>query len=309
MSLLEELVKSGLIQESQIEEIKNRAIDKHDGDIDDALSEMNVQEDKVLDVKGRYFSMPTKKLGPKDISFDALKYISEDSATHYHFVPIALNDGVLEVGVLNPDNAEGMDALQFISSKIGIPFKLFLISKSDYKRITDSYRGISTQVEQAIDEYNKDDTGEKEVEKQAECLDNDLKNTKPGDTKIVEDAPIIKIVAVILRSAVESLASDIHIENSGDKVKVRFRIDGVLHTSLVLPISVYNGVIARVKILSKLTVDPTSSGKDSNLRVSPSSTRYCLPPLKITAYISKHSNASIYYGYTKRGGNYILLTS
>lgn len=264
MSLLEELVKSGLIQESQIEEIKNRAIDKHDGDIDDALSEMNVQEDKVLDVKGRYFSMPTKKLGPKDISFDALKYISEDSATHYHFVPIALNDGVLEVGVLNPDNAEGMDALQFISSKIGIPFKLFLISKSDYKRITDSYRGISTQVEQAIDEYNKDDTGEKEVEKQAESLDNDLKNTKPGDTKIVEDAPIIKIVAVILRNAIEGNASDVHIENTGEKVKVRYRVDGTLHTTIVLPPNVYSGVIARIKILSKLRLDEKRKPQDGS---------------------------------------------
>jgi len=69
-------------------------------------------------------------------------------------------------------------------------------------------------------------------------------------------------VAVILRSAVESLASDIHIENTGDKVRVRFRVDGTLHTSLVLPLSVYNGVIARIKILSKLRLDEKRKPQD-----------------------------------------------
>ena len=64
----------------------------------------------------------------KDIISDALKYISEDSAIHYNFAPVALKDGVLEVGVIDPENIQAMDALQFISNKLGIPFKIFLIS-------------------------------------------------------------------------------------------------------------------------------------------------------------------------------------
>ena len=265
MSLLEELVKNGLIKDSQIEEIINRAREKYEGDIDGALAELNIPEDKVLEVRGTYFSMPIKKLGPKNISFDALKYISEDSATHYNFAPIALNEGVLEVGVIDPSNAEGMDALQFISAKIGIPFKVFLISRGDYKRIMDSYKGVSSQVEQALDEYDKDESGANEIEKQSESLDKDLKNTKPGEeAKIVEDAPIIKIVAVILRNAIEGNASDIHIENTGEKVKVRYRVDGTLHTTIVLPPNVYSGVVARIKILSKLRLDEKRKPQDGS---------------------------------------------
>ena len=263
MSLLEVLAKNGLIKESQIDEIRNRAKEKHDGDIDDTLAELNVPEDKILDVKGKYFSMPVKKLGAKNLSFDALKYISEDSATHYHFAPISLDEGVLEVGVTDPGNVEGMDALQFISSKVGIPFKIFLISKTDYKRIMESYRGITSQVEEAIDQYDKSDA--EDISKQTEALDKDIKNTKPGDeAKIVEDAPIIKIVAVILRNAIEGNASDIHIENTGEKVKVRYRVDGTLHTTIVLPPNVYSGVIARIKILAKLRLDEKRKPQDGS---------------------------------------------
>ena len=86
---------------------------------------------------------------------------------------------------------------------------------------------------------------------------------KPGEEeKIVEDAPIIKIVAVILRSATEGLASDIHIENTGEKVRVRYRVDGTLHTTLILPLTSFDGIIARIKILSKLRLDEKRKPQD-----------------------------------------------
>ena len=242
MSFLEELAKKGLIKESQIDEIRNRAREKYDGDVDDVLSEMKIPEDQILELKGAYFSMPIRRLGNGNLSFDALKYVSEDSATHYHFAPIGLVDGVLEVGVTDPGNMEAMDALQFISSKIGIPFKIFLILKSDYKKVMDSYRGIAPQVQEAIAQFDKDDDADSL--KQREFLNKGLKDVKAGEEKkIVEDAPIIKIVAVILRNAIEGNASDIHIENTGEKVKVRYRVDGTLHTTIVLPPNVYNGCL------------------------------------------------------------------
>jgi type IV pilus assembly protein PilB len=217
----------------------------------------------VLNVKGEYFSMPVRNIGAKDLSFDALKYISEDSATHYRFAPIDFVEGVLNVGVIDPGNMEAMDALQFISSKVGIPFKVFLISRSDYKKIMDSYKGITSQVGEALDQFSKDD--EADSLKQEASLNKDLKNTKPGEeSKIVEDAPIIKIVAVILRNAIEGNASDIHIENTGEKVKVRYRVDGSLHTTIVLPPNVYSGVVARIKILAKLRLDEKRKPQDGS---------------------------------------------
>jgi type IV pilus assembly protein PilB len=264
MSFLEELVKKGLISESQIGEIKTRAKQDYGGDIDEALLQSDIPEDKMLEAKGEYLSLPVKKINPKETSFEALKYISEDSAAHYHFAPIQLKDGILEVGVIDPENIQAMDALQFISSKLGIPFKIFLISKTDYEGLMQSYKGIGSQVDEALKELNQD---ELEVVKSLneENLSKEIKNIKPGEEKkIVEDAPVIKIVAVILRNAIEGNASDIHIEYNGEKVKVRFRVDGILHTSIVLPPNVYGGVVARIKILSKLRLDEKRKPQDGS---------------------------------------------
>ena len=209
--------------------------------------------------------MPIKKINVQEMSFDGLKYIPEDAATYYRFVPFALTDGILEVGVTDPGNIEAMDALQFISVKLGIPFKIFLISKTDYKAILQAYKGITTQVSEALDEIDQDAQKEAELGFNEEDLNKEIDKAKPGEEKkIVEDAPIIKIVAVILRNAIEGGASDIHIENTGEKVKVRFRVDGSLYTSIVLPINVYSGIVARIKILGKLRLDEKRKPQDGS---------------------------------------------
>lgn len=264
MSFLEELAKVGVIEKSQIGEIKSRAEGQYGGDVDKVLVESGVPEEKILEAKGQYLQMPIKKVSQEGVSFDALKYISEDSAAHYHFVPIELRDGVLEVGVTNPENIQATDALQFISAKLGIPFKIYLISQSDYQDIMQAYKGIGSQVGEALDELEQ----EKAIEAKnltEENLSKEIKNIKPGtEAKLVEDAPVIKIVAVILRNALEGGASDIHIENTGEKVKVRFRVDGTLHTTIVLPPSIYSGIVARVKILAKLRLDEKRKPQDGS---------------------------------------------
>ncbi|MEK7128009.1 MAG: GspE/PulE family protein [Patescibacteria group bacterium] len=261
MSFLEELTKEGVIERSQIGALRSRAEEKYGGDIDAALLESGVMEDKILEAKGKYLQIPIKKVDKDKSSFNALKYIPEDSAAHYHFAPIELRDGVLEVGVTDGENVETMDALQFISARLGIPFKVYLISKSDYENIMQAYKGLGTQVEEALNEMNQDEAkGLSE-----ENLSKEIKNVKPGEEgKIVEDAPVIKIVAVILRNAIEGNASDIHIEFTGEKVKVRFRVDGTLHTTIVLPPSIYGGIVARIKILAKLRLDEKRKPQDGS---------------------------------------------
>ncbi len=264
MSFLEELAKEGLINKSQIGEIKTRARDKYGGDVDEVLLDSGVPEDKLLEMKGRYLNMPIKKINKEEASFDALKYISEDSATHYHFAPIKLHDGVLEVGVTDGEDVQALDALQFISTKVGIPFKVFLISKHDYENILDSYKGLGSQVEEALSELDQEKMGDIKSLNE-ENLSKEIKNVQPGEEqKIVEDAPVIKIVAVILRNALEGNASDIHIEYTGEKVKVRFRVDGTLHTTITLPPSIYGGVVARIKILAKLRLDEKRKPQDGS---------------------------------------------
>lgn len=264
MSFLEELVKRGLINESQIGEIKNRAKEKYEGDIDEALIEAGVGEEKILEIKGEYLNIPVKKINPKEMSFEVLKYIPEDSATHYRFVPFSFKDGILEVGVTDPENMQAMDALQFISTKLGIPFKIFLISKSDYKSAIENYKGLANQVEEALGELEEEGkTGTQGLDEND--LNKSIKDAKENkEVKIIEDAPVIKIVAVILRNAIEGNASDIHIEYTGEKVKVRYRVDGSLHTTLILPPNVYNGIVARIKILAKLRLDEKRKPQDGS---------------------------------------------
>ncbi len=264
MSLIEELIKNSVLDASQAIRAVRLAEDNHEGDLDSALQEMKIDEDKILEVKSKVFGMPVKKIDPKNIAPSVLKIIPIDAARNYQFVPLNEGDNFLEIGIVNPENVKAIDALTFITAKYNKPFKLFLIAPSVYKKLLEMYDGsYNPEVEQALSEL---DTEIANVADEGVVIERSRKESdklKPGEEeRIVEEAPIIKIVAVILRSAVENLASDIHIENTGTKVRVRFRVDGVLHTSLVLPISVYNGVIARIKILSKLRLDEKRKPQD-----------------------------------------------
>jgi len=264
MILLEELVKNNILKENQIPEVIKIAEEKYNNNIDEALLDFNLDEDKILEIKGKVFDIPIKNVDPKGVPSSVLKLIPVEAVKIYRFVPINLTENFLEIGIINPENIQAIDALTFITSKIGKPFKLFLIKNSVYNELIKIYLGDNTrEVDQALSELDSEIAGALDGGVKIEQNIKQSDNLKPGEEeKIVEDAPIIKIVAVILRSAIEGLASDIHIENTGEKVKVRFRVDGVLHTSFFLPLNVYNGVVARIKILSKLRLDEKRKPQD-----------------------------------------------
>jgi type IV pilus assembly protein PilB len=266
MTFLQGLLEEGLLTPELMADVSTAASKKYKGDIDEALSkETNIPEDKLLDFKSKFFNVPSKTILQKDLDTRVLEYISEDSARQYGFVPVGIKDKVLEVGMINPARTDALDALQFISSRNEMPYKLFVITKKTYDAILDTYKGMSGEVDSALSDLDtelskvdglnkKKGGGYSETEPEAD--------SEEDEKKIVEEAPIIKIVAVILRHAVEGQASDIHIENSGKEVKVRFRVDGELHTSLTLPLDVYSGVVARIKILSKLRLDEKRKPQD-----------------------------------------------
>jgi type IV pilus assembly protein PilB len=261
MTFTDELTQRGLINEGQMAEVFRIAEEKFEGNIEDALVSAGVSSEEILNAKSAYYNMPSRVPDAKNIGTNILKYIPEDSARHYHFVPIGFEDGALIVGVTNPENIQSTDALQFIAEKHGVPFKLFVISEIAYKAVMENYRGLDGQVDQALTELDG------ELDSAADVTIDDARKIqdglKPGEEeRIVEEAPIIKIVAVILNNAVEGNASDIHIENTGEKVKVRFRVDGILYTSLVLPLPVFPGVVARIKILAKMRLDEKRKPQD-----------------------------------------------
>lgn len=274
MSLVQELATRGLISQGQVTEILRLANEKYNGSIDEALIDVGVNEDELLSFKGEYFSLPTTTLGKDGVNPEILKLFSKESMEQYKMIPLSIEDGVLSVGILDPENTETTDALQFIASKNGLAFKIFLIRKKDFDKITQQYQGFSNEVSKALDDLDSegpDAPGFDSRETGTEIVDINASNQsisgKKQDGKIIEDAPVIKIVAVMLRHATEGNASDIHIENTGAEVRVRFRVDGILHTSLKLPLNVYSGVVARIKILAKLRLDEKRRPQDGGFSV------------------------------------------
>lgn len=201
--------------------------------------------------------IPERSLAGKKVSPEILKYIPEESAKHYQFVPIGIKDGVLEIGIVDADNVEARNAVSFIADKLGLPFKFYLITKEDFKDVISDYQSLSSEVGKALGEL---DTELAEEDK----LPNDLTKrlAEKQEVQLVEDAPITKIVAVIIRHATDGNASDIHIEPVADNVRVRFRVDGALYTSLTLPKNVLDAVVARIKIISNMKLDEKRKPQD-----------------------------------------------
>lgn len=223
-----------------------------------------VDEDTLMRMKGEYFNMPVRPHGEVKVPPEIAKQIPQESSIHYKFMATGMKDGVLEVGIVDPDNIEAMDAIQFISSKIGVPFKVFLISENDFSDLVNHRGGIKGEVDTALSELETEfvvDDAEKSGDEVQDIDKNQAPTGKKGET-IVEDAPVTKMVAVILRHATEGNASDIHIENTGEKIRVRFRVDGTLHTSLLLPVSVHPAIISRIKILASLKLDEKRKPQD-----------------------------------------------
>jgi type IV pilus assembly protein PilB len=257
MSILDILAQKEIIKRGDIARIKAEA-DSTGIPLEQILVKNGINETAILDSKGQYYNIPTRSLDGQQIPFAVLRNISEDSARHYNFVPIGIKDGILEVGIVDPENIEARDALNFISSKLNMPFKLYLISISDFGKVLDDYKGLSGEVAEALTELETELSNDLEEDKAGKSLPAE----DPLETRLVEDAPVTKIVSTILRYAIEGEASDIHIESMRDHMRVRYRVDGALHTTLTPPLSVHSAVVARIKILSNMKLDEKRKPQD-----------------------------------------------
>lgn len=255
MSLIDTLIEKKLLTPEKANAIQEE-VTKTGASMREIIVRHGVDQDALLKIQGEVLNIPTQHIGDREVKFEVLKYIPEESALHYQFVPIGVKDGVLEVGIVDPNNAEARDVLNFISSKNNIPFKIFLITEDDFNNVLKTYKGLSGEVTKALSELETEVAAEEEEE---EIADGEV--DKDG-VRIIEDAPVTKIVATILHYAVEGGASDIHIEHMGDTIRVRFRVDGVLHISLMLPAKVHRAVVARIKILSSMRLDEKRKPQD-----------------------------------------------
>lgn len=259
MNLLEFLIEKKIITSEDADSVRLQA-EKSGNSFEDILDKKNlISSEDIARAKSEHLNIPFKTVDT-EIPKEILEYIPEESARHYRIVPLGVTDGVLEIGSLDTDKIEVRDVLNFISSKVEMPHKIFLISSNDFEKVLTMYRGLKGEVKEALskleDEFNiqSGDPSDSGIEDSYQ-----LENER---TKIIEDAPVTKIVATILRYATDGDASDVHIEPMPENTRVRFRVDGDLNTSLVLPRKIHAAVAARIKVLSNMKLDEKRRPQD-----------------------------------------------
>lgn len=264
MNLLSLLQDAGMIKPGDVPTIEEEV--RSGKSLDETLASRGISSADALGIVSQAFGIPVRTLEKnRPVDEKVLAYIPQESAQHYRFAPLAIEDGALAVGVINPDNIEARDALQFISSRVGLPYKLYLISEADFARVLEEYKNLSGEVGKALSELDtapvqNDDAGVLLNSQEAVNLSGVSGIADEGAVRA--DAPVSKIVATIIRHAVEAKASDIHIEPSVEGTRVRFRMDGELQTSLTLPVKVQQQVVSRIKIMAQLRLDEKRKPQD-----------------------------------------------
>lgn len=257
MDPLQALKEHGGVDESFIAEAE-RVISETGKPYDTVFIELGLEKKFVRDFIAGYYQVPAFVI-PEGFSIkqEVLNFISESAAGHYRAVPLMVEDEVLMVGTNDPDNLQMREALNFISTNHNLPYRLVYMLDEDIARVLQFYSNLEGDVGDALE------TLESELDKEiAASLEESSDETKQSYEHIEEDAPVTKIVATILRYAVDGSASDIHIEPTPTNVGVRFRVDGSLARSLTLPKNVHMAVVARVKILSSMRLDERRKPQD-----------------------------------------------
>lgn len=228
----------------------------------ETLVARGVDQRAILQAKSEVLAVPIWEGGSDTISFDVLQKIPIDSARTYKIVALEEEDGMLKVGMTDPENLEAREALQFISSGLASPVKIFLISESDFEKMIKGYKGISSEVHDALGAYKIEQTDR--TQQKIGNIENESFEVS-GD--IESEAPVTKMVSVTLQHAIEGRASDVHIEPGDKKVRVRFRVDGELHTSILLPRDVHEAIVSRIKIMANLKIDEKRIPQDGRFKM------------------------------------------
>ncbi len=250
-SLLDILTTKNLINLSEATQVKTEAKEKQSS-VEDVLYSHGISEVDVAEAKSALTNFPTRFLQGTAVPFDVLRDIPEESARHYKMIPLGRTEGYIDIGMLNPDDVASQEAVKFVSARADLPARIFVITPSDFQTVLSEYKSLSGEVTRALGEFEKE-YGAREEE---------ITFNKKEPIKIVEDAPVTKMMGVILRHAVEGNASDIHIEPGREKLRVRFRVDGVLHTSLMLPSDVHPALVTRIKVMTNLKIDENRIPQD-----------------------------------------------
>jgi type IV pilus assembly protein PilB len=210
------------------------------------INNQKISEEVITKILAKINKLPYVNLSNAYIDPKFLAMLPKETAEKYMAIPLGRDQGHLVVAMLDADNVQAVD---FLSNKIGIPLKVYSASETGIKRVIKQYQ---TFVDKNI---------AKNISQESETLPEDSVKSSSLDqvNKLAnltdQDSPISKTLSTILTYAADNGASDIHIEPLEYNLKIRCRIDGILRELMILPKNSEAALISRIKILSNLKID------------------------------------------------------
>ncbi|OGY66210.1 MAG: hypothetical protein A3A04_02355 [Candidatus Harrisonbacteria bacterium RIFCSPLOWO2_01_FULL_40_28] len=216
-----------------------------------------VNEVDVAKAKSELLKVPYKEVRVENISSELLRFIPEETSRSYSVIPLSKTDRMLVVGMVYPDDVNAQNALRYIAKQLEVSLGVYLITPSVVEGVLRLYSPYQNEVTNALRSFG----GVKD-----QPLNNNQRIVKLEEGGVSEDAPIIRIVASTLKEAVAEHASDIHLEPQKNRMRIRFRIDGVLREVSSVPPKLHQPIISRIKIMSNLKIDENRIPQDGRFR-------------------------------------------
>ncbi len=254
--LFQELVKENLLSQEDSEKILRDAQLSKKSAEDLLYEHHSAEETEIAKVKSRLIGVPYKKFNLTEISDELLKIIPENISRTYKVFPLEKNKDMLVVGMLRPDDTKAQEALKFIAKQQRISLGVYLITPSDLEYVWRRYAPYGSEIQTAVRSLNL----------RAEEVSGQKIIGLEENVSVSEEAPIIKIVASTLKEAINMKASDVHIEPQRSRLRIRFRIDGILKEVSSLPLQLHQPIVSRVKVLSNLKIDENRIPQDGRFR-------------------------------------------
>ncbi len=247
--LKEFLLDSNLVDVAKVNEFYAQAVQqgKQLGDL--LLKEKVISEVELRKLYAYILGIPFVDLEKESISSDILQIIPEPIAKKYNIVSFEREGNNLKVAMINPEDLQTID---FIRKKTGLKIVPCLTSDESIKEVLKQYeKSLKAEFGDIINKNSEDVS----------------KNDEEDLEKIAQDLPVIRIVDTLLKHAILQSASDIHIEPDEKEVRVRYRIDGVLHDAMILPKQIISGLVARIKVLTNLKLDEHRLPQDGRFKI------------------------------------------
>jgi type IV pilus assembly protein PilB len=257
------LLQQGLLSKDRLTLLKSQAKTKNKPLLTVLLEEGHISDEQLTRALAVANGIPYVNLSEAHINPKVLDLLDKDIAEHYMAVPLGTEKGKLIVAMLDANNVQAVD---FLSEKIGKSLGVYAASESGIKHVLEQYdqtRNINKILTRMPQELSTEGL---ELSKEPADLQVLGKSNQKVQT-IVQDSPISKALSAIMDYAARTKASDIHIEPLEKILKIRLRVDGVLREIMQLPKSAEAPLISRIKILSNLKIDEHRTPQDGQFTI------------------------------------------